>query len=157
MTIRTVTCVCYRSRWSPPPFNEQTDTHTQTDTHNDVERDERLAVGRVRGDDDDRLPGHAAVGQGQRGSDIHERSHQTGAEHAPDTAERADPEGPGGRGVDRVRVHSRVAGHQPVRDPRRPRAPRGGQQPADPSRSSRKAITIITPSYNRFSLRGLII
>lgn len=150
-------CACVTGHVGPRRRSTNKRTLTQTDTHNDVERDERLAVGRVRGDDDDRLPGHAAVGQGQRGSDIHERSHQTGAEHAPDTAERADPEGPGGRGVDRVRVHSRVAGHQPVRDPRRPRAPRGGQQPADPSRSSRKAITIITPSYNRFSLRGLII
>lgn len=60
-------------------------------------RDERFGFGHVHGDDDDRVPGHAAVGQRQRGSDIHERSHQTGAEHAPDTAERTDPEGPGGR------------------------------------------------------------
>lgn len=76
-------------------------------------------------------PGH------QRGSHFHERSHQTGAEHAPHTAKRPDPEGPGGRGVGRVRVDTRRADHQPVRDSRRTRAPGGGQQPADPSRPSR--------------------
>lgn len=88
--------------------------------------------------DDGRVPSHATGHQ--RRSDIHERSHQAGAEHAPHTAERSDPEGPGGRGAGRVRVHTGIAGHQPVRDPRRSRAPRGGQQSANTSGPSGKTV-----------------
>lgn len=105
---------------------------------------ERCGFGRVR--HGGRVCGHAAGVQ--RRCHIHERGDQTGAEHAPDTAERSYPEGPGGRGAGRVRVDTRLAAHQPVRDSRRSRATGGGQQPADPSRPSGKTIIMTNASYN---------
>jgi len=111
--------------------------------HNHEIVHERRGFGRVR--DGGRVSGHAAGFQGR--GDIHERSHQTGAEHAPHTAQRPDPEGAGGRGTGRVRVDTGLAAHQPVRDSRRPRAPGGGQQPADPSRPGRQTVNNVAPEF----------
>lgn len=93
------------------------------------------------------LRGDAPVGQGR--GDIHERGHPASAEHAADTAERSDPQGPRGRWAGGLRVHTRLAAHQPVRDPRRSRAPRGGQQPADPSRPGRQTVNAASTTSDR--------